>query len=288
MTDASHIYEGGYQRYDGVRLGQSASIRSVTKQTLQRVMGLRRPARSKALPFLSVIIAYLPALTFVGIVALLPEEINDSVLPDYHEYYGFISAAIVLFAVFAAPEALCTDRRSRVLSLYLAAPLTRTTYLLAKVIAIAGLLTLVTWGPPLLLLLARTIQGDGPDGVTGFLTVFARVGGAGLVMALFYTAISMGISSLTDRRAFASGGTLLALIGSSIVSGILGGALDLSEIFFLLNIGLVPAEFVQRIYGQHGDLTELETWMIAAAFAGWTAAGLGLAWWRYKRLRVTR
>ena len=289
MSDATNrIYEGGYQRYTGPRLGQAASIRSVVRQTVQRVMGLRRPARSKALPFLSVIIAYLPAAVFVGIVALLPKQVNESVVPEYSDYYGFITSAILLFVVFAAPEALCPDRRSRVLSLYLAAPLTRTTYLIAKFAAVCGLLTLVTLGPPLLLLVARTIQGDGPDGVIGFFTVFARIGAAGLAMAVFYTAISMAISSLTDRRAFASGGTLLAIIGSSIVAGILGAAMDLGEPFFLLNLSLVPIEMVTRIYGQTQALPEVATWMVAAAGIGWTAAGLAVAWWRYTRLRVTR
>lgn len=288
MSTTSHIYEGGYRRYDGPRLGQAASIRSVVRQTAQRVMGLRRPARSKALPFLSVVIAYLPALVFIGVVALLPKQVNDSVVPDYHDYYGFITSAIVLFVIFAAPEALCPDRRSRVLSLYLAAPLTRTTYLVAKALAVCGLLTLVTLGPPLLLLIARAIQGDGPEGVSGFLSVFARIGGTGLMLSVFYTAVSMAISSLTDRRAFASGGTLLAIIGSSIVAGILGGALDLAESFFLLNLSLAPLELLNRIYGQTGDLPEVATWAVAAAVAAWTLVGFGVTWWRYQRLRVTR
>ena len=43
-----------------------------------------------------------------------------------------------LFVTFAAPEALCPDRRWRTLSLYLASPLDRMTYVLAKAIAIVA------------------------------------------------------------------------------------------------------------------------------------------------------
>lgn len=285
---AGRIYEGGYRKYDGERLGPSAAVLSVMRQTIQRVLGLRRPARSKVLPFLSVILAYLPALVFVGVVALLPKQVNEDFLPDYSHYYGFITAAILLFVIFTAPEALCPDRRSRVLSLYLAAPLTRTTYLLAKAAAVATVLTFVTLGPPLLLLIGRALQGQGPDGPIGFLTVFARIAGAGLVMAAFYTAVSMAVASLTDRRAFAAGGTLLAIIGTSIMAGILVEALKLSESFYLANLNVPPLELVARIFGEPGELGHVDTWLVAAAVAAWTAAGFGLAWWRYQRLRVTR
>lgn len=291
MTDVGplgRIHKGGYRKYEGERLGSSSAVASVTRQTVQRVLGLRRPARAKALPFLSVIIAYLPALVFVGIVALLPQRVNETFGPEYHDYYGFITAAILLFVLFAAPEALCPDRRSRVLSLYLAAPLTRSTYLLAKAIAVGSVLTFVTLGPPLVLLVGRTVQGQGPDGLLGFLSVLARISGAGIAMAIFYTAVSMGIASLTDRRALASGGILIAIIGSSIAAGIFVGAFELSEAMFLLNLNVPPFALVTRIYGQTGGIPSQPTWLIVFAVAGWSAAGFGLAWWRYQTLRVTR
>ena len=53
--------------------------------------------------------------------------------PTYGEYYGFIISALIVFASFVAPEALCPDRRTGMLGLYLASPLTRDTYVLSKV-----------------------------------------------------------------------------------------------------------------------------------------------------------
>ncbi|HZQ26285.1 MAG TPA: ABC transporter permease [Acidimicrobiales bacterium] len=280
------IHEGGYRHYDGPRLGPGAAVRSLFRQTLQRVMGLRRPARTKALPFLSVIIAYLPAITFVGLVALIPGRLDF--VPGYARYYGFITAAILLFVTFAAPEALCPDRRSRVLSLYLASPLTRTTYMLAKAAAVASVLLLVTLGPPLVLLIGLSLQGAGPDGVLGVVSVLARIAGSGVAMAAFYTSVSLAVASLTDRRAFASGGTLLLITGSGVVAGVVVNALRLSDGFFLLNVNVPPLELVARIYGKPGVIPDVPTAVVAAAVAAYTVAGLALTWWRYQRLQVTR
>ena len=89
--------------------------------------GLGRPARWKILPVLTVAIAYVPNIVFVGIVALIPDaRLRDNFLPKYAFTYSFITAAIVLFVIFVAPEALCPDRRWRTMSLYLASPLNRT------------------------------------------------------------------------------------------------------------------------------------------------------------------
>ena len=71
MSEAQ-IYEQGYRRYDGRRLGRAAAVRSVWKHTVQRVLGLRRSARHKVLPFLAILFAYLPAVAFIGILALIP------------------------------------------------------------------------------------------------------------------------------------------------------------------------------------------------------------------------
>ena len=51
------------------------------------------------------------------------------------------------------------------LGLYLASPLDRDTYLLAKAAAVGLVLSLVTLGPPLFMLIARTVAGVGPDGL---------------------------------------------------------------------------------------------------------------------------
>lgn len=285
----AHIFEGGYRRYDGPRSGPAAAVRSLARYTVQRIMGLRRAARHKVLPFLSVIIAYLPAIAFIGILALVPKSANPQrFIPSYSEYYGFISAAILLFVIFSAPEALCPDRRHRSLSLYLASPLDRGSYLLSKVIAVFGVLLLVTTGPVVLLLIGYVLQNAGPDGPVEVMRTLLRIVAAGACMSAFYTALALGLSSLTDRRGLATGGALLVISGLHIVAGLLAFPMGLGESWELLSPISAPLELAQRWYGAQGIFPNIPTWALAAACAAWTALGSAFVWWRYRDLQVTR
>ena len=291
MSDA-RIYEQGYRRYDGPRLGRRAAVRSVWKHTVQRVLGLRRSARHKVLPFLSIAMAYLPAIAFIGFIALVPPsagEVRDFV-PTYSEYYGFVTAAIVLFAVFAAPEALCPDRRHRSMSLYLASPLSRGTYLLAKALAVFTVLCLVTVGPLLLLLIGNVLQSYGPDGPVGVAAQLARILGAGVAVALFGTAFALAMASLTDRKGLATGGALIVLFGTHIVGTSLLFLLPNSVV--MLSLFVAPFEVAGRVLdAQQVDSHVLATTpniTVFAAAVAWTALFSALVYGRYASLRITR
>ena len=162
----ARIHDRGYRRYDGERTGVRGAIRTLAAHSMRRALGLRRSARHKILPVMVVLFAYLPGTAFVGAAALLPDDIAEAFLPSYADYYGFIIAAIFLFTAFVAPELLCTDRRTGMLGVYLASPLDRRTYLAGKGLATAGILALVTTGPPLLLLIALSLEGSGPGSWT--------------------------------------------------------------------------------------------------------------------------
>ena len=158
MTEA-RIHDSGYRPYDGERFGVSSAMASLFVHALQRVLGLKRRMGNKILPVVTIALAYIPAIVFIGLAACLTEDlIREQILPDYFEYYGFVTLAILLFAAFVAPEVLCTDRRTGMLSLYLASPLTRDTYLLAKASSVLAVLWTVTLGPLLLLLIAYTLS----------------------------------------------------------------------------------------------------------------------------------
>jgi ABC-2 type transport system permease protein len=295
MSDA-RIYDRGYRRYEGERLGQAAAIRSLWRHTVQRVMGLRRSARHKILPFLSVIIAYLPAVAFIGILALLPKDINQgrgpaSLVPTYWQYYGYVSAAIIVFVVFSAPEALCPDRRNRSLSLYLASPLNRDTYLLAKALAVASVVLFVTLGPLLLLLIGYILQNNGPHGPLGVLEQLGRIVGAGVAIAVFYTAFSLAIASLTDRRGLATGGSLIVVFITHVAAGALAFGFGLSKAVLMVSLLVAPLELGARILGAPASgiaADGVSTWVVAAGCAGWTILFSGLVYLRYSALQVTR
>jgi ABC-2 type transport system permease protein len=289
MSEA-HIFEQGYRRYEGQRLGVSASVRSLAIHSALRALGLRRTFWAKLLPIATVLIAYLPAAIFVGIAAIIPDQIRNEIdaIPEYADYFGTISAAILLFVAVVGPEVLCTDRKNGMLGVYLASPLTRETYLLAKVLAVLPVLGLVTIGPQLLLLIGRTLVDAGPGSVGDFVLLLVRAIVAGTVVSVLYTSISLAAASLTDRRAVASAGVILLLLVSSAVTSALVDGAGGDRRLYLLNLFLLPFELVQRVYGEIGNEPTLETASLITAVVAWVAASAAVVVWRYRKLTISR
>lgn len=299
----ARIFEPGYRPYRGARLGLSHSVWALTRHTMERILGLKRPARYKILPFAAIAIAYLPAIAFVGIVALVPGNrlrILPSLVPGPSRYYGFITAAIVLFATLAAPEAICPDKRSRFLGLYLSSPLNRSTYLLAKALAVVSVLLLVTLGPPLVLLIGLALQNDGPRGFAEFMGTLGQIVGAGVALSVMFGAIGLAIPSLTDRRALASAGSLLLILGSSVITNVVVYGLGGPQNVLALSLGRLPFELALRIFTVHGLATTsqggvgapngspLSTVVVVAASIAVTAVAAAVTWWRVVATEVTR
>lgn len=289
MSEA-RILDQGYRPYDGPRRGPAGAVRSLAWHSVLRALGLRRNAWAKLLPIAAVLIAYLPAAVFVGLAALVPEQVRDEVdlLPTYAEYYGFITAAIVLFVALVGPEVLCPDRRNGMLGLYLASPLNRATYLLAKVLAVLPVLGLVTLGPPLLLLLGLTLADAGPTSAGDFVLVLLRVLASAVVISALFTAVSLAAAALTERRAVASAGIILLLLATSIAANQLVEGNGADEHLLLFDLFLLPFELVQRIYGVAGERPGITTAAVAAAYGLWTLGAVGVLGWRYKKLMITR
>ena len=300
--DRARIFEPGYRPYRGVRLGLSHSVWALTRHTAERIMGLKRPARYKVLPFTAVAIAYLPAIAFIGIIALVPNgaaRLSDFV-PGPGRYYGFITAAIILFAALAAPEALCPDKRSRFLGVYLSSPLNRSTYLLAKALAVVGVLLLVTLGPPLLLLIGLALQNEGPRSFADFIGTLGQIVGAGVALSVMFGALSLAIPSLTDRRALASAGTLLLILGSGAITSAVVFGLGGPRNLLALALNRLPFELALRIFTLRGLPTRpdrgvglinnapLSTGLVVAASIGLTLVAAAVTWWRVVGTEVTK
>jgi ABC-2 type transport system permease protein len=282
----ARIHDRGYRGYTGERTGLRGAIVTLYRFTMARVLGLRRPFRAKALPILVGVLAYLPAVVLIGLTVLLP-GLEDKALPSYAEYYGFIIAAIIVFVAFVAPEALCPDRRNKLLGTYLASPLDRDTYLMAKFASVTTLIAGVTLAPPLLLAVARTFQGIGPA-PSDLVLLLARIMASGSVLAVFFAAVSLGVSSLTDRKAFASAGMILIVIVSGAVAGAIRGNDPSRDAAGLISVTAAPTELVFRIYGQVGNWPGAATWLVVVATLAWALVPLALLVWRYRTLEVTR
>ena len=289
MTTAQ-IYEQGYRRYEGSRTGVAGAIRTLVIHSIRAVLGLGRSARHKIVPVLVICFSYIPAMVFVGIAALLPDELGDEFVPSYADYYGFITAALLLFAGLVAPELLCTDRRTGMLGVYLASPLDRVTYLLGKTIAIATILAIVTIGPPLLMLIAFSLVDAGPAGWGEGLKVLLRILGAGALKSAFYASISMAVSATTDRKGAAIATTIGLLFGSTVITNGLVDGGDLSEKIRLGDLLTLPTELTYRIHDEPGSwsTTDIPTSLMVLAAFGIILACSAWIWDRYRRMLVRR
>jgi ABC-2 type transport system permease protein len=286
----ARLLDLGYRGYDGPRRQPAWAILTLAVFTMRRVLGLGRGARHKVLPALTLVIAYAPALVSVAVAALL-EDLPVDDLITYGEYTFFIGSALALFAALVAPEALCPDRRSGLLSLYLAGPLDRNRYLAAKGAAVLAVMLVITLGPLLFMLAAFVVAGFGPslEATPGLLL---RILAVGSVTAVAYASVSLAVSSFTTRRAAAAVGVvLLLLVPVIVVRGAIesAGAPDALD---LLSFPFLPSELSYRIFEEHHDegapVEELSTWLIAAGLAAWTAAGSVVCWLRYRRTEAFR
>ena len=283
MTGAQ-IHDRGYRKFEGARSGVAGAMRSVAWHSTRSVLGLGRKARHKIAPVIVIIVGFIPALIFVGVAALIGDEIFDGELtPEFWELPRQSIAAIVLFTGLVAPEALVRDRRDGMLSLYLSTPLTRITYLLSKVIAVAGTLALIVLLPTTMYLVGLTFTSAGPDGLVDWVTVFLRVVFSGALASLVYALISMAGSSLTDRRAFASVAVILLMLGTLTVIQILIDAAEVSTTLRLLDPVNMPMELIARIFGARGEYPEVSTVQVYLANLGWSVGSAALIWNRYRK-----
>ncbi len=282
---AARILDRGYRRFEGDRSGVAGAVRSVAWHTTRSILGLGRKGRHKVFPIIVVVIAFVPAIGFLVLAALIGDLLEGELQPEYWELFGYSFAAALLFTALVAPEAIVRDRRDGMFALYLSTPLTRPTYLIAKVIAVLGTLSIVVLGPALLWLLGYTMQSLGPDGLLDWLGVAARIVLAGLTIAAVYTSVSLAAASFTDRRAFASVAVILTLLGLSIAVNVLVDSAEMpAELRLLDPLGL-PLEAAARMFDHRTEeYIDVSTWAVALGCAGWILGGAALVYGRYRKM----
>jgi ABC-2 type transport system permease protein len=286
----ARLYDLGYRSYDGPRVRPARAIPTLAEFTARRVLGLGRGGRHKVLPVVTLVIAYLPALFSVA-YAVFARNILPGDLVSYGDYMFFIGSALALFAALVAPEALCPDRRSGMLGLYLAGPLDRTRYLLAKGLGVLAAMLLITLGPLLFMLLAFVLAGLGPS-ASATPKLLLRIFVVGTVTALLYASLSLAVSSFTSRRAVAAVGVVLVLFVPAIVVRSAIESAGAANELDLLSSPFVVANLAYRIFGEtpdnHQPVTHLPTWLVTVGVLATIVLGALVAWLRYRRLQGFR
>jgi ABC-2 type transport system permease protein len=215
------IHDIGYRRYTGVRLGEAYAGRTLYALGVRHCYGLGRPGRYKVLPFGILILMLLPASIIVGVEVLV--GLDQRALP-YSRYATIMQLAISIFVATQAPALISRDLRFRTITLYLARPLRRSTYMFARVAALATAVLILVLAP-LLLLYVGGLLADFPvtDETPDFL---AAVAGA-VLLALLLACPSALIAAWTTRRGFAIAAIITTLVVSyTVTSTIQGIAID--------------------------------------------------------------
>ena len=290
-STSAQIFDQGYRRYTGPRTGVIGAEKSLITFSAKTALGMGRAARFKIVPVLIIISAFVPAGVFIGVAALFGEEIEGfGFLPTYAGYYGYVIAAIYLFAGFVAPELLSPDRRTGMLGMYLAAPLNRPTYLLGKAIAVVAMILIVTLGPTLLMLIAYSLEDIGPSGLWDWIATLGRVILSSLVFGSMFAAVGLAISATTDRSMIATATILAIFPASAIVTDLLVDVADLTPHLRLANLPNLPRDLVFRIHGERGlwATRDNPTWTLWAAWFGWMSISVSFIWFKYRRLLVRR
>jgi ABC-2 type transport system permease protein len=149
------VFDLGYRPHDGPRLGRAGARRALFGDGLRRVFGIRRRARRKALPFVLVAIALLPAMFFVAVGVVAGELDPGATFFGHAQYFDLTGTVALLFVALAAGELLVPDRIHGTLAVYASRPLTTSDYLVGRAAALAAVVFSFLWLPHLVLYLGR-------------------------------------------------------------------------------------------------------------------------------------
>ncbi len=290
----SSIYDLGYQRYEGERIGRMQAIRSIYIESLRGAFGLGRSTGAKIAPWALIVIAWLPAVALLGSGILFGGNMDSSEIFEHHDYFGFINFVLALFVAIVAPDVVGRDQRSQTLSLYFSRALKRSDYALAKYAAMVTALLPLTLVPQALLYAGNALIVENfKDYITEEADLILPILAASVLVCAFLASIGLFISSLTPRRAFATVGIILAMIVTQFVSGTLtsidspglGLAVYISPFDIMRGFGA----FLFDVPLPVDDPTELAgynsfTYVFAAI--GVSIAGAGLLVRRYLRLQA--
>ena len=161
-AETGSIYDIGYRKYDGPRLGRAHAIRALFSHSLRSSFGIGRGGRAKIAPLTLGILACVPALAIVAAQALIRQipggQSFEGQLPvRFDTYASTIGIFVVLFCAAQAPDLFGRDQRHSLLSLYFSRALRREDYVLARIAGFAVAVFILQLLPQVLLFLGQAL-----------------------------------------------------------------------------------------------------------------------------------
>ncbi len=224
MTDhTGAVYDLGYEPYDGERRGRSGARRTIVADGVRRVLGLRRKARRKVMPFTLIAIAVIPTIVFVGIGFVVPIETSELGLPDLNaDMFSLGGTMAMLFTALAAPELLIPDRSDGVLAMLSSRPLKPIDYVLSRFAGIFAVVGGFLVLPQIVLYIGQA--GTDPDGLLSGIANHAHNLPKVLIVTVAYTAafVPLGflIAGYSKRQAIASSVYIAVMLGLTILGDV--------------------------------------------------------------------
>lgn len=157
------VYRHGYSRWDGARTGSLARLLVLPRFAWRDLLGKRLVnvilVSAMFFPLACAVFVYLSNRADLLQGFGLAGEMPDFLTIDADFFIVFMNAqssfAIVL-AALAGPGLVAPDLAHGALPLYLSRPMSRTEYVLARMLVLVGLLSTVTWIPGVLLFLIQS------------------------------------------------------------------------------------------------------------------------------------
>ena len=242
-TTAGSIYDVGYQRYEGIRLGRRHAIWALYVHSLRSVFGIGRSLSSKVGPIGLAVIALLPAVFQLGVASIAPAEI-EVIRPE--DYYNTIEVVLVVFCAVVAPELAGRDQRTQTLSLYFSRALRRQDYALAKYAALVTGMLAITVIPQVMMFVGNGMAADRfGDYLRDEWADLPSILGSAIMLSGLVAGIGLVIASQTPRRAYSPVGILAAFILTSVVGASIFEAADQDVGRFVLLLS--PGHIVQGL-----------------------------------------
>ena len=290
------IYDLGYRRYEGPRLGRAYAIRSLVVDTFRSAYGLGRGGRAKVAPIALGAIAILPAIVVVGALTIaarigIQRELAEASPISYDGYFKSIWPIIALFCAAQAPELFGRDQRHGVLALYFARALRRSDYALARLAGFDLALLALLLFPQLILFVGRVLLSTDIAAAVGEdLPKIPAILGQAVIVAGLLGGLAMAASAFSPRRAYATAGIIALFVVPGLVASIVIqlGSSGVGNWLVLLSSGPVLDGTNSLFFGHAlpSDLFffDMPVWWFLVAAIGEIGVSVGLILRRFERI----
>ncbi len=191
------IYRHGYTRYDGELTSHLARLLVLPKFAWQQLMGQRLVTSilvaAMFWPIACAVFVYIA--NRADLLQGFGLDVPDFLTVDSNFFIIFMNAQAsfaIILAALAGPSLIAPDLANGALPLYFSRPLSRTEYVVARMLALVGLLSAVTWIPGVLLFLMQS-------GMAGWSWFAANwLLGVGIFFGFFLWILLVGLVALAS------------------------------------------------------------------------------------------